>query len=134
MRTPSREISIPFHFDGNGAVASVTSLSAIFNQRLTMIIMTMPPERLMLPTYGSPTRRYVWEALDPLIISELASLLQQAVTIWEPAVDVVDVTHTESGMEEGRLELLISYKVRPLQDVLTTIVNVGGSQTGTTSG
>lgn len=133
MPDVSREIAVPFRFDGDGGVAYVSSDFAVFTQRLRSIIMTALGERAMLPTYGTPVNEYLFEVNDSLAAAELAGFIQRAITKWEPGVILRGVRPTSNDPQSGVLEFEVNFSVAPRDDVHSTLVSVGGSIQDVTS-
>lgn len=123
----SREIAVPFRFDGDGGVAFVSSDFNVFTQRLRTIVMTAVGERVMLPEFGAHSNDYLFELNDPVALSELTALLGIAIRRWEPGVSLRSVRPIPADPTTGAATIEISYSVAPRDDVLSTVVSVGGS-------
>jgi hypothetical protein len=125
MPDVSKEIAVPFRFDADGTLAVVDNDAQLIEQRIKSIIMTRVGERIMLPTYGTPTTDYLFEIDDPIATTELAGFVERSIKQWEPSVHIKQVLATVS--DAGVMQINVSYSVSPREDVHSTIVSIGGS-------
>jgi phage baseplate assembly protein W len=61
---------------------------------LLQLLLTNPGERVMMPEYGTPLRRLLFQPADAILVSETRETLIQAINRWEPriAVTALDVS------------------------------------------
>lgn len=77
-----------------------------------MILSTSPGERLMLPPFGAGIKDYVFESNSELICARLESGIQNALTQWEPRIQVVSVQAMPSDEQDSLVLVSISYQIR----------------------
>jgi phage baseplate assembly protein W len=122
------EIAVPFQIDpATGALAVVTSYNQIIAQHVTTIVLTEKTERLMLPDYGSDLPKAVFGSTGSLSNTLLAKDIQAAITAWEPAVNIVNVTISTNSQSLSELDITVSYSLAPFNDVSTVTVTTGGT-------
>jgi uncharacterized protein len=80
-------------------------------QAVRIILETNPGERVMRPDFGAGLRALAFEPLDVTTRSLARRQVEQALTLWEPRIDLQEVTVTASG-PAGRLDIEIRYRVR----------------------
>jgi phage baseplate assembly protein W len=124
---PSREIAFPFHIGPDGGIAYVEDTYRTAFQHLIVTLLTTPGERVMVPGFGTPVRDYLFENVDDVVGVELSILVRDAISAWEPGIVLHEVNPRTTSWEEGVLELEILFSVPPRQDVLSTVVDVGGA-------
>ena len=62
---------------------------------LLQLLLTNPKERVMMPDYGIPLRKYIFEQLDTSLLIELRQAIIDAIQLWEPRVEIKEVTVTQ---------------------------------------
>lgn len=102
-----RAISLPFRFDGYGHVAATTDLSKVWADRVRGVVGTMLGERLMRPTYGSPTPIYLFrntEGIESVMDVDMAS----AFSTWLPTLQYLGIDFDEIP-DSGTVEVTVRY-------------------------
>lgn len=63
---------------------------------LLALFLTNPTERVMLPTFGIPLNRYIYEPNDPTTAEAVRNIIIDAINTWEPRITVegIEVTNT----------------------------------------
>lgn len=95
----------------DGAIDLVEGETDI-EQAIRLILSTAPGERVMRPTFGCGIHGYAFEALDTTRLTLIEDEVQEALTKWEPRIDVlaVDAELVDAGV--GKLLIDIDYRVR----------------------
>lgn len=55
---------------------------------MLQLLLTNPGERVMLPEFGTPLRKLVFEPNDPALEIEAKKMIADSITKWEPRVEV----------------------------------------------
>lgn len=58
---------------------------------MLQLLLTNPGERVMLPNYGTPLRRLMFEPNDPKLILEAKSMIARSLKLWEPRVAITQI-------------------------------------------
>ena len=58
---------------------------------LLQLLLTNPGERVMLPTYGTPLRRLMFEPNDPQLEITAKKMIADAIEEWEPRIVVSQI-------------------------------------------
>lgn len=135
-----------FRFEGAGlgdragvdaAGGLVTSLSGglvmveggeAIRQSIMLLLTTAPGERVMRPEYGCPIHRLVFSPNDATTAGLAIHYVRQAITRWEPRVEIVRLDAGADLQDPGRLVVTLEYRVRATgeQTVLAFDVRLDG--------
>lgn len=91
------DLPIGLQANPSGGIDTVNDDAAI-RQSLLLLLSTRPGERVMRPTYGCDLDRLVFSPNDDTTAGLGMHLVQQAVSRWEPRIEVLRV-------DAGRVEL-----------------------------
>jgi hypothetical protein len=80
-------------------------------QSLHILFGTAQGERIMLPGYGCDLWRSVFQDFTTTRATELKDMVEQAIILWEPRIDVLSVEVTSDPLQ-GLILIDISYVVR----------------------
>ncbi len=94
-----------------GGVAMVHGLEDI-RESLRILLSTDRGERVMLPAYGCDLRRRVFRALTTTLITEIKDLVEQAIVLWEPRIELLSVVVAADPSEPGLVRIDIAFEVR----------------------
>lgn len=81
-------------------------------QAVTLILLTEPGERVMLPAFGAGLRRFVFEPNTPATRAAVAAAARRALTEWEPRIDLDRVEVLPDDADPGLLLIEVDYVVR----------------------
>jgi uncharacterized protein len=77
-----------------------------------IILLTEPGERAMLPDFGAGLRRFMFEPSTSATCRAIEQVAQQALTNWEPRIDVQSVSVTPDGSEPNLLLIDVDFVIR----------------------
>jgi phage baseplate assembly protein W len=81
-------------------------------ESIVLILSTAPGERPMLPQFGCGIHDILFAPNDPRTIALTVHLAREALTRYEPRIDLIDV-HAENTLEAPNLLLIrVNYRVR----------------------
>jgi uncharacterized protein len=104
--------SFPPRFDPRSkGVAMVADIEDI-EESLRILLATTPGERVMQPAYGCGLRRMVFETLNEQTLTAIKDRIRKAVLFFEPRVILQRIDANVPDAREGRLDLLLDYRVR----------------------
>lgn len=55
---------------------------------LLVLLLTNPGERVMLPQFGTPLRKLLFEPSDATLVSQARQMIIDSITAWEPRITV----------------------------------------------
>lgn len=92
-------------------VEMVSGVSDI-RESLRILLGTAQGERIMLPGYGCDLWRSVFRDLTTTLATELKDMVQQAIVLWEPRIDVLSIDVSTDPVQDGVILIGVSYVVR----------------------
>jgi len=101
-----------------GAVAMVDGDDAV-RQAVMLLLSTTPGERLMRPHYGSHLHRLLFSPNDDTTAGLAVHYVREALTRWEPRVEIVDLDAGPDPLRPERLVITLRYRVRASLTVAT---------------
>lgn len=103
--------AFPVGTESDGRIAMAEAETDI-EQSIRLILSTAPGERVMRPDFGCGIHEYVFAAIDTTTLTLLATDVEDALTRWEPRIEVLDVDAGMADSATGRLEIELRYRVR----------------------
>lgn len=107
--------SFPPEFDKDTGKVKLVTKTEDINQSLTILLSTSLGERVMQPKYGCNLVEFEFEPTNNALISYLIDLVENAILIYEPRIEVENIQITSPGsfdLLEGKLLISVDYKVR----------------------
>lgn len=67
---------------------------------LLVLLLTEPGERVMLPEYGTPLKKFFFEPNDSIVVDNVKQAIADSIKTWEPriAVTQIDVTNSDADV------------------------------------
>jgi phage baseplate assembly protein W len=81
-------------------------------ESIFLILSTAPGERPMLPGYGCGIHDLVFQGNTPGTIAVVTRSVRQALTAYEPRIDVLDIAVDAAEGQPNLLLIRISYRIR----------------------
>jgi len=97
--------------DASGCLSYVEG-DANVEQSVQILLMTQLGERVMRSDFGTDTPRLVFKPGSVQFLSLLENGIREAVTMWEPRIDLTDVTAETDPANPFKVTVSISYTVR----------------------
>jgi phage baseplate assembly protein W len=106
--------SFPVRLDGNGQIAAspVESPEDKVRQSVEIILRTAPGERMMRPDFGCGIHNLVFDSINDDLLSQVLSQVSDALTRWEPRIELLGVDARQDSDTPNRLLIEIDYLVR----------------------
>lgn len=104
--------AFPPSFDRHQHQAQMVSAETDIRQSLMVLFSTVPGERVMLPGYGCPLHLHVFDAMNQHNLTQLYSLIQDAILRYEPRILLEDVQFDTQGALDGELRITLIYLIR----------------------
>lgn len=95
----------------DGEIAMVADAEDI-RQAILLILQTEPGERVMRPDFGTGLRGLLFEPVTARLVSLIEHRVRQALTTWEPRIDLNAVTVSTDAARPGELRIEVRYTVR----------------------
>jgi phage baseplate assembly protein W len=97
--------------DATGTLSYIKG-DANVEQSLHILLMTQLGERVMRPDFGTQLPRLVFSPGSTQYLRLLEQTVQEAVTNWEPRVDLDEVVAEADPVDQFKVVVSISYTVR----------------------
>lgn len=104
-------IAFPPAKDAQGRLA-MNNLEEQVRQSILIILRTAKGERVMRPDFGAGLHTLAFEPINPTTTALVQHEVKEALTRFEPRIDVDDVDVTSDPKEPGLLRIAVSYRVR----------------------
>lgn len=104
--------NFPIALDENGQVQMAPDGEEGVRQSIWMILSTSPGERLMRPDFGCGIHDAVFGVNNAGTANAVAEAVRQALAVWEPRIDVLDVYALPDPANASLLLIEINYQVR----------------------
>lgn len=91
---------------------SYTSGEDDIQEAIWIVLGTAPGERQMRPRFGCGIHSYVFAPNTPATRGRIAHEVRQALTKWEPRIDLLDVRVESEAGEQNKLLVRVDYRVR----------------------
>ncbi len=91
-------------------------------QSILIILSTAKGERVMRPDFGCSIYDLVFEPNSPATAGKVSQAVQEALLIFEPRIDVLDVrVQSPSNQEREKMLVTIDYQVRATNNVFNLV-------------
>jgi phage baseplate assembly protein W len=104
--------NFPLSLDANRQVLMTPDGEESVRQSIWMILGTSPGERLMRPDFGCGIHDMVFDVNSAGTANLVAAAVREALAIWEPRIDVLDVYAAPDPAADNRLLIEINYQMR----------------------
>jgi phage baseplate assembly protein W len=94
-----------------GLVASCEHEEDI-RQSITIILGTVRGERVMRPDFGCGIHELVFEVMDSASLQRVRSLVDEALTRYEPRIEINGINIDPDGETAGVMRIELEYRVR----------------------
>lgn len=112
-------LQYPLQKTSRGLLAQKKGVDTI-KADILQLLLTVPGERVMLPDFGTPLNRLIFEPNDPLLKETAKNMIINSINKWEPRVIISnidvsiptldDLNPTDSGDElESILKITIKF-------------------------
>jgi len=81
-------------------------------EAIWVLLGTAQGERQMMPAFGCGIHDLVFAPNNPATQGNIQHLVKDALTQWEPRIDVLDVTVTSAPSEDNTLLIRVDYRIR----------------------
>ena len=107
--------AFPVGVDARGRIAVARNEQDI-EQAMRMILLTPKGQRIMRPDFGCNIHELVFEPNNGAMAGLAAYYVEDALTMWEPRIDVLDVNANADPEDPSRLLIEIHYQVKATHD------------------
>ncbi|CAA6806376.1 MAG: Unknown protein [uncultured Thiotrichaceae bacterium] len=91
---------------------AMVSNTALIKQSIQILLSTSPGERVMRPEYGCKLDKLVFAKNDDTTAGLAIHYVSQALALWEPRIDVLDIDATSHPHQPELLEIQLKYRIK----------------------
>jgi phage baseplate assembly protein W len=114
-----KAISLPFGFNESGGISFTTDIKKIFQDRVTMVVMTSLGERVMQPSFGSDAKLATFEGIENAKVT-IRQAISVAFSRWLPQLALIAV-EAYFDEAESTLNIEVTYNYGAALDDTVTI-------------
>ena len=112
---PNYSPALPLTLDKADGYKLNKSIKDVVKQNFTMLLLTAPGERIMMPNFGVGLRRFLFEPLDRQQFARVERRIMEQVNIYMPFLTIVDVqflTEDEApNISSNTLSVSVKYSI-----------------------
>ncbi|RKN75968.1 GPW/gp25 family protein [Paenibacillus ginsengarvi] len=90
-------------------------------ESIRIILGTSRGERVMRPGFGCEMRSFVFGTTDDMTLRLLEGSILDAIRVWEPRVDEVEVKAVPDKLDPGKVQIRIGYIVRTTNNLFNQV-------------
>ena len=90
-------------------------------ESIRIILSTAKGERVMRPDFGCGIHDLVFEVINTTTLTQIETQVLQALALFEPRIDVVQVNALSDGGLDGQLRISIDYVIRGTNNQLNLV-------------
>jgi phage baseplate assembly protein W len=110
-----RGISFPLRVDQSGSIALAEGGDGI-DASIRVALSTAPGERVMRPQFGCRIWDLLFEPVNANTLGLMAEAVRDALSQWEPRIEVEDVEVEPDPASPARVVIRIIYRMRATND------------------
>ncbi len=103
--------TFPVQVDAKGQI-SMSQHEQDIKEAVLIILSTAKGERVMRPEFGCGIHDFAFTLINTATLTMIESSVREALTLWEPRIEVSDVSISTDKIDSGTLMINIDYKVR----------------------
>ena len=103
--------TFPVKADGRGHLPT-SEYEEDIREAIWIILSTSKGERVMRPDFGCGIHDFVFAAVNVSTLALVESSVKEALTLWEPRIELKGVKASTEKISEGQLIISIDYAVR----------------------
>ena len=101
----------PVNVNAKGEI-EMSEHEADIKEAIWIILSTSKGERVMRPDFGCGIYEFVFATINTATLGLIEASVREALTLWEPRIELVNVNVSVGKAEEGKLLISIDYRVR----------------------
>jgi uncharacterized protein len=113
-------LSFPIKVNGRGQIKMVSGNEDI-EQSIRIILGTRPGERVMRQTFGCRAYELMFDPRNASTISLMQEYVYDALRMWEPRIEVNDVSVSSDDDNDGALLVAIEYEIKATHDTRSIV-------------
>lgn len=107
-----RGFQFPIQVDEATGRFKMSAYEDDIKEAIYIILNTRVGERPMRPAFGCRIYDYLFESMSYTVISSMAEAVREALLMWEPRIEEVEVEIDSQRLADGIVDIHIKYVVR----------------------
>jgi phage baseplate assembly protein W len=91
---------------------AISKYETDIEEAILIILGTAKGERVMRPDFGCGIHDFVFAPINTATLNLVENSVREALTLWEPRIELVNVKISTEKVSEGKLLVSIDYRVR----------------------
>jgi len=104
-------VRLPVAYNGNDGFALLKNFRQVAKQNFKMLVLTIPGERVMEPSYGVGITRYLFESFTTQIYADIDTRIREQVAAYMPFISIREVSFDSSSPDTNTLGVAIRYSI-----------------------
>lgn len=104
--------SFPPEFNRSSGEVNMVSEDEDIEESLSILLSTVPGERVMNPAYGCGLKLLIFENISESTVTEIKDVIERAILFFEPRIKLINIDINTEDLYDGEIKLLINYTVR----------------------
>jgi phage baseplate assembly protein W len=105
----------PIQIDARGRVA-LSRRDRDIEEAIKIILLTPKGQRVMRPEFGCKIHELVFAPNDATTAGLASYYVEEAITMWEPRIRLIEVNASPDEENDGRLLIHIDYEIKSTYD------------------
>ena len=101
----------PVNINSTGKI-EMSRYETDIKEAIWIILSTSKGERVMRPDFGCGIHDFVFAPINTTTTGMIETSVREALTLWEPRAELIDVDVSTDRADEGKLRISIDYRVR----------------------
>jgi len=107
----SFSVALPLTKDPGDGFTMIKNFKSLVRQNLKMLILTVPGERVMEPTFGVGLKTFLFENFQTNTFSDIEAKIRQQVNTFMPAVRIISVDFDTVNIDRNKLGIALKYSI-----------------------
>ena len=107
----SISIALPLRRSSIDGFVMNKTITQLVKQNLKMLILTIPGERVMYPTYGIGLKTFLFEQEGEATLMKIDDAIRAGIARWMPVVSIVDLLYDSSNIENHSIGIRLLYQI-----------------------
>ena len=96
---------------GKDGIFEISKYEEDIEEAIMIILGTSKGERVMRPDFGCDLHEYVFDVIDMQTIGRIKSSVIEALTTWEPRIEIITLDVSTKDVDNGKLIILLDYRI-----------------------
>jgi uncharacterized protein len=110
----SLAVKLPITKDSIDGFAMIKDFRTLIKQNFKMLLLTIPGERVMAPSFGVGISRFLFSTFSQSTFNEIESEILKQTAIYLPVISIHQINFVTDQADMNRLNISIEYSIPTL--------------------